>query len=562
MYRTRWNKRRPLGVSNPVYARESTYDNVSRLVNKYLGSMCPLKNMKELREMEPMHVFRKLEIVPNFNVSRVSVYKFMVQIFSKIDHPPNMDHLLHAYIEIGRFESVDVVEFHPENSMTVFEFFKTIAVPILSYCFYVTETADNQVVYFRRPIWDLLVQKASLAFVSLLDLHSVSFENFKTACTVRWIPKRAGGLRPVISAPKFQRDRSKKLLRFLSCLSTSEKLGFSLLTRNDCRDPLRKYAGRPTFFFTADMQNCFESVTFDLLEKALKNLAPKETLFSSAMVTTWRAAVPILRKRPIVFQKGNLKNLLTQLPSDSIFVSVGAISPEHMNYASVMNSVLTLVKNTVYKLSGDACFGVSERGLPQGSALSCLLVSLCYGYLDAQCGSDTKKCVIVRLIDDVLCFASETETRDKLIENLNLYGVVNREKLVVGDCLSSTIEWAGFRFRPDREGFFNISPNSNFSLTNSNLSSFFSSSMSQHMLAMFFDNRLNSKACMNENAFLAGSVAAKRLKQTLMGKKGSFSEKSVFLSRLVRFVKRRFAKTERPKELARLFYIGFEKSLQ
>ena len=543
MYRTKWNKRRPLGVSNLVYNEYNPIvPEISSRVEIFLGITCPLPQLDELRAMDPVSVFRSLQVVPRYSVPVSRVAKLLFKVLKEVEKKK-----IYKFLQMGRF---DVMEGDDH-------FFKSVVVPLISYCFYVTESGPK-VYYFRRPVWDIIVGKCSLALISELELSPSE----ETGSTVRWIPKISGGLRPVVSQPKFQKDQTKKLLRYLTCLveANPSALGHSVLTRSACTTALSELKGfDKLFYFVADFQNCFETILFNQLENALSKLADEETLFSSAMLSTHKIGAPI-RKRPVVFLRSNLPNLLKQIPKSEkpMLVALGPISPERMNFQQVAQKVMNLVKSTVFNLSvagRTKGFSVTRKGLLQGSPFSCLLVSLLFGDKDIPANNNY---VMVRLIDDVLCFAKNSALRDSLLHRLPLYGTVNESKLQIGSTLDKTpIQWSGFVFRPrDSKLNISVSPSSVPPVTVSSLLDFFNSTLSrsiaQNCLPLLLDPKLNSIECIKENAFQAGKQAALRLKSIRCRKYGD-----PFVKKLIRFIKRRFN-----IGLQRMFFMGFECGLK
>ena len=632
MYRTNWNKRFPLGVSNPIHSEKfetpeefakavilpesfvsersveilwTLKQNCMRIkVDALLGITCPLPpGFAAVKEMGPIEVFRTLPIVPNLTVGWVNVVRLMLKLLKQLfpiclwRSGKEWTALVSEFIQLNRFDSIDVSRFFKLGDVPlVVLVVRKILAPLISYCFYVTEGSEAPTtLYLRRPVFDVLASKASLALVDLLGLRPTS-QSSPLSAKVRWVPKRAG-MRPVVSQCKWVKDRTKKLLRFLASVRSLGHLtgqrsthfsGCSLLTREECHPRLVQFlaAFTPTHFFTADIQNCFESIPFGWLEEALKSFgnsttppsALHETLqFQSAMVSSGRLEDPVRRRRrPVVFQKNNLANLLAQIPANAcrpIVISVGPVSDERMSWAVVQKEIIKMVKSAVYRLNtcgtttNAAEFQVTDRGLPQGSSFSCMLVSLFYDFVDRTLFLPPKDCLLVRLIDDMLCLAPSAAVRDtvlRTVRNSGMYGRLNAEKLSLGSISSpqEKFEWAGFSFHPTK-GKLNLSSTSQLTVRRGGASAlhFFDSSLgrsiAQWSLKIFSDPNLNSAEKINANAAMAGQQAGRRLR-AMIRSAGVRRDETVFgfVKKLVLFVKRRFA----PAQL-RLFQISFEHAL-
>lgn len=617
LYRTNWNKKYPLGVSNPIHANFSNPDEFSKIVlDKYpnqriiddlwtlkqncsaidvdriLGHYCPLPHLEGVRSMSPTQVLRSVQMVPFLMSSPESVACVVSKLVQSIlptriwCQGARWRNAIREYISLGRFESMDFGSMRWGNTRLIFFVFKRVVVPLISYLFYCTDcdiSDGPSIVYIRRPVWDLVVGKASHGLSEILKLEPCT--GSPLAASVRWLPKKAG-MRPVVRQPKFIKDKTKKLLRYFSALrhAYSEKLGYSVFTREACKEPFARFAehvGGPIHFFTADIQNCFESIPFGPLEVALTELAPPNTLFSSVMVTCGSGSAP-KRKRPIVFVRNDLGNLISQLPASSdasrpIFVqaSLSSLSDERLNYHCVKTEVMRIVRSSVYNLNTEGTtttrtsFKVTQTGLPQGSSFSVMLVSLFYGWIDRDLVSPfLTSTVLVRLVDDLVCLSrSESELRSllSLVVEKRIYGSVNESKLRIGSAASKdSIDWAGFQLQPDITGKLNLRTvqgtdsvlHASGRRVSDDLLEYFNASLgrsiAQTCLPVLFDARINTIRCLRQNAFTSGRIAGHKLRHRIEAFAPCDASIAEFVEKLRRYAKRRFKDTT----LVRIFQSG------
>lgn len=616
MYRTNWNKKYPLGVSNifhssvvtscpEEFARKvfngklpskSAVDmlwevklNCSRIdIEHLLGITCPLpKEFEALKfstTMSTVNFFRNISAVPSLTtcpgkaamlVSRILETILPNDVFRR--SAVSWRQTIKKYLELGRFETLTVPRgtFHADFSFIVF---KKIVIPLVSYLFYATEYETDKVVLFRRPVWDVIVSRCSGALVELLGLEQLEENTYSSSCcTVRWLPKKTG-FRPVVRQPKLIKDKTKKFLRFLNAVRflNKEKIVHSVFSRDELEISLREFTRilernpekNQVHFFSADIQNCFESIPFEQLEKALCEFADPYLKFSSVMVVTGKLhAVTPRRKRPIVFVKGNLENLIEQSPRSSdpdrpvlVRASQTTLSHERLDYRQVVQAVMKIVRSSAYSLNTKGSttsreiFRVTRKGLPQGSSFSVMLVSIFYAYIDRTFLKIDPTCtVLTRLVDDMLCLSTRRDEVDRLlyllVDETVFFGEINQKKLCVGSAPDS-VDWAGFNLCPDpvkkridvrqQLGPFESMETTKLQKNNSqSLVSFLYRSVAQHCLPLLFCADINSLSGIRANAHTAGRVCGRRIKQWLRNNQLS-SEKDFadFASRLKKFPKK------------------------
>jgi hypothetical protein len=636
MYRTNWNKKRPLGVSNPIYSATFQAD-VTELVlgtghglgpdshlaemlflvchnclacdyEKFLGIYCPLPNdLDPIKSLRNEDVMRKLKTVPQYSISADRVSFIVARVLERIlpervwVNGINWRRLIQEFINLpSRYDVVNVEDFptglrkfigheirgackrtNIESKISLFVL-RRIIVPVTSYLFYVTEADDGSCVYFRRPVWDILVTKASSHLVDMLHLEHVPDSKRTDGSSVRWIPKVSGGLRPVVRQAKFIKDRTKRLLRYLKSLACKfkQKLGYSVFSRDVLHDRLLdlQRSGNPSnrlYMLAADIQNCFESVSFAGLEAALMDFFPRDPItFSSVMISTFSVSGTPRSKKPIVFIQGDLENLADQLPRGPIKAeAAGPVVTERLTSRDVLVEILKIVKNSAYWLNtkgsttSKELFRVTSHGLPQGSSFSVMLVAIYYGFLDRhvlKIPRNPSVCII-RLVDDILCLTrdfSVIERINKFIVVQQRYGPVNVSKVKSAQLTGNeTVKWAGFTLTPNQSGImYNVSAdvtegrNTIRKKTPMRLVDIFRSilarSIAQHSLPILMDRRINSTSCLQSNAYRAGEVTGQRLASFAI--KYDDKEIELLANKLDRFARKRFGR------LIRKFQLGFE----
>jgi len=603
LFRAHWNKKYPLGKTNIFHTANKPSDfpfeilwqlklrcatHLQHVIESLLGIYCPIPSLESIRDLPNTVVLRELLLIPKYTSNSHDVARIVLRICREL-FPPELwephkrfwnQRVTKYIVEMSKYDSM---RFSKSRKIEIF-LFRKFFIPLISYLFYATESSDDTVYYFRRPVWDLVTTKASKAYVELLQLRRAAAAD-AVALKLRWLPKKSGGLRPIVTLPKLVKDKSKRLLRYLTAVRCSDPklLGTSILSRDDSFSIFKTFFASNNIesqfrFFTADIQNCFESIPFGDLEKSLVSLAPDNTVFDSVMVTSCRlGGFSFPRKRPVVFVRGNLDNLLNQIPSSSdpripiiVRADMSSYSNERMDYAAVRKEIIRVVRGTVYKLNIEGSttritpYVVSSRGLPQGNSLSVLLVSLYYAWLDRQTLGNllsSPSTLLLRLVDDIVCISREESEFNLFFQkiiNENLYGKINNSKLQQG-VLGSRFSWAGFTFIPSRN-HLNVSPEPTFFSGHKSrpksISLYFSNSLgrslAQQCLRGFFCPRLNSVATRNENAYRAGVFTGRRIRTILDYRAKKFPTK------LSQYMRRRFNDDE---ILLKSFHQGLKDSL-
>jgi len=634
MYRTNWNKKKPFGVSNIIYSDEARdpssfaklvlsceVDEDSKIADILwtlrmnclctdledgLGLVCPLPpTLEEIRSFSPEFVFKKLESLklttPEdrvvFHVSRILKRIIPRALWGNGVH---WRQAVKQYLSLSnRFETIDtesiktcVLRFLKSEtrkklfaSKTINFIFKRIVIPLISYLFYVTDTDGGDIVFFRRPVWDVLVSKSSLGLVDLVKLEKFYNNSRAEGSSVRWIPKTNGGLRPVVRQPKLVKERTKRLLRYLKALTYKfrERVGHSVFSRDALHLKLidfvnfRKNSQNPIYFVSGDIQNCYESIPLEGLDKALRYFCENDSLTFSSLMVTATGSSGILRKSPVVFVENDFDNLIDQLPRNAVISSQGGLMAERKSYGQMRQEIMSIVRTNCYWLStkgsttNKVLYSVTSQGLPQGSSFSGILVAIYYGFIDRISFNIPKEIACtVRLVDDMLCLTEDASVAKTLAENLNFartYGPVNESKTTNGviENGKSELQWAGFTIRPSH-GRFNLSmqmktfPSNVRKRSKSSLMDLLrfalARSVAQYSLPILFDPKLNSKKFVSDNAYRAGLVAGNRIAGFLKTFCAKEDEEGVeiFLKKLEKFGRKRM----KNKQLFRQFRLGLE----
>jgi len=236
--------------------------------------------------------------------------------------------------------------------------------------------------------------------------------------------------------------------------------------------------------------------------------------------------------------------------------SQATLSHERLDYRQVVEAVMKIVRSNAYSLNTKGStttreiFRVSNKGLPQGSSFSVMLVAIFYAYIDRTFLKIDSSCtVLIRLVDDMLCFSTKRDEVDRLlyllVDEAVYFGEINEKKLNVGTAPDS-VDWAGFTMFPDplkkrisvRQPLGSLESGETCAKRDS-LVSFLYRSVAQHCLPLLFSTEINSMNGIRANAHSAGIVCGRRIKQWLRNNQLS-SEKdfSEFASRLKKFPKK------------------------
>ncbi|XP_023979618.1 telomerase reverse transcriptase isoform X2 [Physeter macrocephalus] len=319
-------------------------------------------------------------------------------------------------------------------------------VEVLRAFFYVTETTfqKNRLFFFRKRVWSQLQSigiRQHLERVQLRELSEAEVRQHQEArpalptSKLRFVPKPSG-LRPIVKmggvagAGKPHRDRKVQHLtsqvKTLFAVLNYERLrrpgllGASVLGMDDIYRawqafvlPLRARGPVPPLYFVkVDVAGAYDALPQDRLAEVIANvIRPHENSYCVRQyavvqrtarghvrksfkrhVSTFTDLQPYMRQFVGHLQAaGSLRDAVVIEQSCSLNEAGG----------SLFKLFLRLVHNHVVRIGGRSY--VQCQGVPQGSILSTLLCSFCYGDMEKELFPGIQRDgVLLRLVDDFL----------------------------------------------------------------------------------------------------------------------------------------------------------------
>ena len=441
---------------------------------------------------------------------------------------------------------------------------KFLVVPIIRFCFVVTDADSGSVgmrpVFFRKNVWSLLTRKAEIAYIKFLDLKKAPTVR-DPDCDLRWLPK-GKGVRPIVRQSKALKWKSRKLLSAMHAIrhTNPNVMGYSILMRDEgsgiLKEKLCGTSSEEHFVFTADIKNCYESISHKSLYESIDQLESQSALFAFASFTCYascKAGWASPRYKCIAYREGDISACFDQFKSGtSMMLIVPSDRPNKykpQSWAEISSHIKHVISNWTFKLSSGV-FNISNKGLIQGSSLASLLVSVHYGRIDrAMPGKD--KAVILRLIDDFICITS-----DEAVAREIAYRVITQEaygKISVQKCTGNfggfamPIRWTGFTLKPSGK-------NLNFAAevwsvpmheqtcvrlgdsdatTDSSIFKSIAMSQRQRLIPLLFEASLSTTEARLKNAYQAGAFIANRLK-TVARKYYHFTKKEFDITNVMK----------------------------
>ncbi|XP_039592890.1 telomerase reverse transcriptase [Polypterus senegalus] len=349
----------------------------------------------------------------------------------------------------------------------LFWLMETFVVLLLKSFFYITETAfqKNSLRFYRKIIWKQLQDIAIRKHLKKVQLQPLSKEELarmqKQNCglvvsRLRFIPKR-NGMRPIVKMGKAMvvqshiHETSRKKISYFNnqlrklhsvlnfeCKKRPSLLGSSVFGMDDIYKALRKFAQErknhhqsvPHYYFVkADVIGAYDSLPHKKLLEIISNVinpAIEENYYVRRYAVTWTDTFGQIRKS---FRR-EVYNLMDFLPSMSLFTT-------HLqNDKSFRNAVLVeqgltmnesakdmleffkqMLLNNVLKI-GSRTY-VQRCGIPQGSVISTLLCSLCYGDMESKFFTRLQKSgLLLRLVDDFLLITPDIQEAKQFLRSL------------------------------------------------------------------------------------------------------------------------------------------------
>ncbi|KAM7147543.1 telomerase reverse transcriptase [Molossus nigricans] len=322
----------------------------------------------------------------------------------------------------------------------------TYVVELLRSFFYVTETTfqKNQLFFFRKSVWSQLQSigiRQHFDRVQLRELSAAEVKRHQEAkpallmSRLRFLPK-PNGLRPIVNmdyvvgARTFHRDKkvqhlTSKVKTLFSVLNYErvrrpDLLGASVLGMDDIYRAwhafvLRMRAQDPApqlYFVKVDVMGAYDALPQDRLVEVIANIVkPQEHTYClrqyAVVQRTARGHIRRSFKRHVstfTDLQPYMKQFVQELQKTSSLRDAVVIEQScSLNEAgsSLFDFFLRLVHNHVIRIGGK--FYIQCQGIPQGSILSTLLCSLCYGDMESRMFPGLQQDgLLLRLVDDFL----------------------------------------------------------------------------------------------------------------------------------------------------------------
>ncbi|XP_061200302.1 telomerase reverse transcriptase [Neopsephotus bourkii] len=377
----------------------------------------------------------------------------------------------------------------------------TYVIELLRSFFYVTETSfrKNLLSYYRKFVWSKLQSigirshfaEVRLRALSSKDIEAIRQKKYVTS-RLRFIP-RENGLRPIVSvssvvnARAFSKEsREKKVQQYNTELKNlfsvlnyeraknRSSIGSSVFGKDDIyrtwknfvTEGFKSYDEIPPFYFVkADVSKAYDTIPHNkLVEVVSRILKPQKKTpycirrYAVIMITasgkarksykrsvsTWQDFEPDMEKFVSYLQKTtSLQNAIVVEQS----LSSGATS------SSLFAFFLQVIHNNILEIRNR--YYVQCCGIPQGSILSTLLCSLCYGDMENKLLSGIQQDgVLMRLIDDFLLITPHLMKARHFLRTLATgipeYGfLINPSKTVVNFCVDDIPGCSEFKQVPD-----------------------------------------------------------------------------------------------------------------
>ncbi|XP_057279091.1 telomerase reverse transcriptase [Pezoporus wallicus] len=325
----------------------------------------------------------------------------------------------------------------------------TYVIELLRSFFYVTETTfqKNLLFYYRKFVWGKLQSIGIRNHFARVRLHALSSEDIEAirqkkyvTSRLRFIP-RPNGLRPivnvssVVNARAFSKEsREKKVQQYNTELKNlfsvlnyertknSSFIGSSVFGKDDIyrawknfvTEVLESYDKIPHFYFVkADVSRAYDTIPHDkLVEVVSRILKPQKKTpyfirrYAVVMITPSGKARKSYRRSVSTWQdfKSDMESFVSYLQEatslQNAIVVEQSLSLDETS-SSLFTFFLQMIHNNILEIGNR--YYIQCCGIPQGSILSTLLCSLCYGDMENKLLSGIQQDgVLIRLIDDFL----------------------------------------------------------------------------------------------------------------------------------------------------------------
>ncbi|KAM4875939.1 telomerase reverse transcriptase [Thomomys bottae] len=351
----------------------------------------------------------------------------------------------------------------------------TYVVELLKSFFYVTETTfqKNRLLFYRHSVWSQLHRvgvRQHLERVQMRELSASEIRQHQAArpalpgSRLRFIPKPCG-LRPIvnmdcISSPRAVCGGQKRSIKTLFSVLNYERgrrpdlLGASVLGLDDIFTTwrawvLRMRAQNPAprlYFVKADVTRAYEAIPQDrLVEVVARAIQPGERTYCirhyAVVQRTFQGrAHRSFRTHVSTFSdlQPYLRQFLEHLQDTRSLRDAVVIEQScslHEASSDLFDFFLSFVHSSVVRIGSR--YYVQCQGIPQGSILSPLLCSLCYGDMENKLLAEIQQDgVLLRLVDDFLLVTPHLSKAEAflrvLVQGVPAYGCeINMQKTVV-----------------------------------------------------------------------------------------------------------------------------------
>ncbi|XP_037236934.1 telomerase reverse transcriptase isoform X1 [Falco rusticolus] len=361
----------------------------------------------------------------------------------------------------------------------------TYVLELLRSFFYITETMfqKNMLFYYRKFIWAKLQNIGIRNHFAKVRLRALSSEEIEAVCQKKYIPvasklrfiPKMNGLRPVVkvsgvveSRALSKESREKKMHHYNARLKNlfsvldyertinTSFIGSSVFGRNDIYRTWKKFVTKvlesdgeiPHFYYVkADVSRAYDSIPHNkLVEVVSRILNPeKKTVYCirryAMVMVKQRGKSKKFYKRHVSTFKDfmpNMKQFVSHLQENASLQNA-IIVEQSLSFNETSSTLFTfflhVIHNTILQIGSR--YYIQCCGIPQGSILSTLLCSLCYGDMENKLLSGIQQDgVLIRLIDDFLLLTPHlTQARTflrTLAAGIPEYGfLINHKKTVV-----------------------------------------------------------------------------------------------------------------------------------
>uniref|UniRef100_G3UNU2 Telomerase reverse transcriptase n=1 Tax=Meleagris gallopavo TaxID=9103 RepID=G3UNU2_MELGA len=376
-------------------------------------------------------------------------------------------------------------------------------IELLKSFFYITETMfqKNMLFYYRKFIWGKLQNIGIRNHFAKVHLRALSSEEmevihqkkyFPIASRLRFIPK-INGLRPVVRLSRVvegqklsKESREKKIQRYNTQLKNlfsvlnyertvnTSIIGSSVFGRDDIYRKWKEFVTKvfesggemPHFYFVkGDVSRAFDTIPHKKLVEVISQVLKPESQtvygirwYAVIMITPTGKARKLYKRHVSTFEDfiPDMKQFVSKLQERTSLrnaIVVEQCLTFNENSSTLFTFFLQMLHNNILEIGHR--YYIQCSGIPQGSILSTLLCSLCYGDMENKllCGIQ-KDGILIRLIDDFLLVTPHLMQAKTFLRTIAAgipeYGfLINAKKTVVNFPVDDIPGCSKFKQLPD-----------------------------------------------------------------------------------------------------------------